>query len=94
MRQSNAVPYSIEASITPYIEDNEPKEESAIQAKQIASIRKSKILKELIKHNKCGFISEEMLREDATQAFNEASNFCKPPSLFNVRVSVRTIEEE
>jgi len=87
MRQSNSKPYLIEATIAPYVEDDKEEEEPIIQAKQIASIKKSKILKELIKHNKCGFVSEEILHGDPAQAFNEASNFCKAPSLFNVRVS-------
>jgi len=61
-------------SIAPIIDDEnqDPNETQKLLEKRVTSVKKSKILKEFIKTSRCGFVSENMLREDPVQAFKTA----------------------
>jgi hypothetical protein len=56
--------------------------------KQIGAIKKSQFLKDFIRESRCGFISEDLLRKDAVQAFQVAANSVKFHSLFHVRIKL------
>lgn len=56
--------------------------------KRIASIKKSTLLKDYIKSNVCGFISEDLLREDPAEAFQSASELTRCPFLYNVKLKL------